>query len=69
MEATRSRYTVTDWAIGLVAFAVFTVVGVYALLLTRPTGWNLGAWSLFLLCIAWTARLTLAARQRRLQSR
>ena len=69
MEATRSRYTVTDWVIGLSAFAVFTLVGLYAVLLTRPPGWNVGQWSLFLLCIVLTARLALAARQRRLQSR
>ena len=69
METTRSRYTVTDWAIGIAASAVFTVVGVYAVALTRPTGWNVGQWSLFLLWIVIAARLALHARQRRLQSR
>lgn len=63
------RYTVRDWAIGLLAFAVFTVVGVYAVGLTRPTGWNVVQWSLFLLWIVLAARLALFARQRRLRSR
>lgn len=69
METTRSRYTVTDWAIGLLAFAVFTIVGVYAVALTRPTGWNVAQWSIFLLWIVIAARLALVVRQRRLQSR
>ena len=54
---------------GLSAFAVFTVVGVYAVALTRPTGWNVSQWSLFLMCIVWIAQLVLTARQRRLKSR
>ena len=49
METTGTRHTITDWAIGLLAFAVLTVVGVYAVALTRPTGWNVTQWSLFLL--------------------
>ena len=69
METTGTRYTITDWAIGLVAFAVFTVVGVYAVAFTRPTGWNMSQWSLFLLWIVIAARLALVARQRRLKSR
>jgi hypothetical protein len=69
METTRIRYTVTDWAIGLLAMAVFTVVGVYAIALTRPTGLNVAQWTLFLWCIVGIAQLVLAARQRRLKSR
>jgi hypothetical protein len=69
METAKTRYTVTDWAIGLLALAVFTVVGVYAVALTRPTGWNVAQWSLFLLCIVGIAQLVLAVRQRRLKSR
>ena len=65
METTRSRYTVTDWAIGLSAFAVFTVAVLYVFLLTRPAGWNVFQWSLFLLGIVVTAQLVLVARQRR----
>ena len=69
MEATGSHHTVTDWAIGLSAFVVFTLVGLYAFLLTRPTGWNLGEWSLFLLCIVGTTQLALVALKRRRQRR
>ena len=65
MEATGSRHTVTDLAIGLSAFVVFTLVALYAFLLTRPTGWNLAEWSMFLLCIAGTTQLALAALKRR----
>ena len=69
MEITGSRYSVTDWAIGLSAFMVFTVVALYAFLITRPAGWNVAEWSLVLLSVAGTARLVLAARKRRRQPR
>ena len=67
MQTAGSRSTITDWAIGLTAFAVFTVVALYAFLFTLPTGWTVAEWSLFLLCIVWTAQLILAARKRRLK--
>ena len=69
METTGSRYTIADWAIGLSVFAVFTVVALYAISFTLPTGWTVTQWSLFLLCIVWTAQLILAARKRRRQFR
>jgi len=69
METTGSRYTVKDWAIGLSAFVVFTLVVLYVFLLTRPAGWNVFQWSLFLLGMVVTAQLVLVARQRRLRSR
>ena len=50
METTGSRHTVTDWAVGLAAFAVFTVVALYVFLLTQPTGVTVFEWSLILLC-------------------
>jgi heme/copper-type cytochrome/quinol oxidase subunit 4 len=68
MVATGSRYTIQEWAVGLVAFVVFTIVALYVFLLTRPTGWTVVEWSLFLLCVVGTARIALAAPKRRRQS-
>ena len=65
MEITGSRYSVTDWAIGLSAFLVFGVVALYAFLITLPTGWKVADWSLVLLGVVGTARLVLAVRKRR----
>ncbi len=69
METTRSPHTVADWVIGLAAFVVFTVVALYVFLLTRPTGWNMAEWSLFLLAITGTIQLAYAALRRRRQPR
>jgi hypothetical protein len=65
MATTTSNYTVTNWAVGVAAFAMFGIVGVYLVLLTRPAGWNLGQWALLLLCFVGTVQIVLATRKRR----
>ena len=65
METTRSRNTVMDWVIGLVAFAVFGVMALYVFLLTRPAGVTVVEWSLILLGAIVAARLAMAALKRR----
>ena len=69
MDTTGSRHTVTDWTLGLSAFAVFTVVALYGVLFTRPAGWNVAEWALFLLCVVGTIRIALTALKRRRQLR
>jgi hypothetical protein len=65
MATTRSNYTVTNWAVGAAAFAVFGTVVVYLVLLTRPAGWNLGQWSILLLWFVVIVQIVLATRKRR----